>query len=417
MNPETQDINWKRIRTWLIVILSIKVFGFLALFESAGLNKLVKIGLGVSMTLVLLFFLKRLVTKCGGLQIDLKNQLVLIFYLLYFLLALISITWANDYMFATIQLLRDLDLLAFAFLFIVTLRYIQDVTKTHIDLPLFLAFAITISSSYFLIGYFADPDKFMRLTHGGDVARLGGLIMNPNELGMLSSVGSVAILLTFKNYKRKWILVLMLVVNLAVMFLTGSRSSSIGFLATIGLLIFTGNNAKFKFISVIGLAIVAPLVINEVVLDETKGGLDEVMSMTGRLPFWKALLTEGLPKEPFFGYGFMNINYTKFFQVKNSYPASMTHNTFIQVLMNLGLVGFSIVLAQMTMFIRSLIQWKEKTQVIACVCLFIPILVNSLTEFGIWGETNYGILFYQLLFLWFIIKAIRPTPHPDTSRV
>lgn len=401
-------MNWGRVRFWLVVILAIKVFGFLALFESAGLNKLVKIGLGVSMTLVLLFYLKSLTTRLGGIKVSFKNQLVLVFYLMYFLLALISITWANDYMFAIIQFLRDLDLLAFSLLFIMAIRYVQNVSGDSRDLPWFMAFAIFCSSFYFIVGYIVDPDRFMRLTHGGDVARLGGLIMNPNELGMLSSVGSVALLLILKEYKRKWVLVVLLLANLYVMFLTGSRSSSIGFLATIGLLIFTGNNAKFKVLSLVGLAIVAPIIINKIVLDETKGGLDEVMSMTGRLPFWKALLTEGLPKEPFFGYGFMNINYTKFFQGKNTYPASMTHNTFIQVLMNLGLVGFTIVVLQMTMFFRSLIQSKEKTQVIACVCLFIPVFINSLTEFGIWGETNYGILFYQLMFLWFVVEAKRP---------
>lgn len=29
--------------------------------------------------------------------------------------------------------------------------------------------------------------------------------------------------------------------------------------------------------------------------------------------------------------------------------------------------------------------------------ILIPIVINSFTEFGIFGESNYGILFYQLL--------------------
>jgi hypothetical protein len=31
-----------------------------------------------------------------------------------------------------------------------------------------------------------DPDTFFRLTNGGEEARLGGVMMNPNELGMLA---------------------------------------------------------------------------------------------------------------------------------------------------------------------------------------------------------------------------------------
>lgn len=33
------------------------------------------------------------------------------------------------------------------------------------------------------------PDTFFRLTHGGEEARLGSVIMNPNKLGILAGVG------------------------------------------------------------------------------------------------------------------------------------------------------------------------------------------------------------------------------------
>jgi hypothetical protein len=29
--------------------------------------------------------------------------------------------------------------------------------------------------------------------------------------------------------------------------------------------------------------------------------------------------------------------------------------------------------------------------------VFIPVIINSMTEFGIFGETNYGIIFYLML--------------------
>ena len=81
---------------------------------------------------------------------------------------------------------------------------------------------------------------------------------------------------------------------------------------------------------------------NSICIFKDDGGIDEVLSMTGRLPFWTALLNEGIVREPFFGFGFMRINYTDYFQGLNTYPAKMTHNTFMQVLMNLGFVGFFI---------------------------------------------------------------------------
>jgi len=41
------------------------------------------------------------------------------------------------------------------------------------------------------------------------------------------------------------------------------------------------------------------------------------------------------------------------------------------------------------------------------MALFIPILINSFTEFGIFGEANYAILFYQFLIVLFVID-VRP---------
>ncbi len=389
--------------------LVVKIFGFLAISESAGVNKVIKIGMGTSMTLGVLMLTLMMARKGYQFRTDARNSLSLWLYVAYLFLGTASIFWANDYHFAIIQIFRDFDLLVFSFLF---LRIMQTLNAYHseakLQLPMMWSYGIFFSSLYFLLGYWIDPDTFMRLTHGGEVARLGGYIMNPNELGMLSSLGASVIILDFTREKKKWLYVVFLGVNLYVMFLTGSRSSSIGFILVCGLLTLRSNNLKIKALMVAGFIFVVPLAVNEIILNEEKGGLDEVMSMTGRLPFWKALLTEGLPQEPFFGFGFQNIYYTKFFQGKNTYPASMTHNTFVQVLMNLGLVGFFIVIFQMVLTFRSVIIDKNGQKKFFFWCMFTPLFINSLTEFGIWGETNYGILFYQMLFLWFVVEAKPP---------
>ena len=60
--------------------------------------------------------------------------------------------------------------------------------------------------------------------------------------------------------------------------------------------------------------------------------------MTGRLPFWKALINEGLPREPLLGFGFMRIDYKEYFQSTHTYPGKMTHNTFMQVFDEFGVL-------------------------------------------------------------------------------
>ncbi|MBK7805842.1 MAG: O-antigen ligase family protein [Saprospiraceae bacterium] len=181
------------------------------------------------------------------------------------------------------------------------------------------------------------------------------------------------------------------------LYATGSRSSLIGALLIIYFHISQSDKKQLKALIIAGMLIIAPVAIWKVVL---KGGdterLEEVMSMTGRLPFWKALISEGLPREPLLGFGFMRIDYKEFFQSTHTYPGKMTHNTFMQVLMNLGFVGLTLVIFQMIFTLRGI--FKENKEIkLMLLGMLIPVIINSFTEFGIFGESNYGILFYQLV--------------------
>ncbi|MBK7632968.1 MAG: hypothetical protein IPJ13_00835 [Saprospiraceae bacterium] len=53
-----------------------------------------------------------------------------------------------------------------------------------------------------------------------------------------------------------------------------------------------------------GMLIIAPKAIWKVVLKggDTEKTREEVMSTTGRLPFWKALISEGLPRGTLLGF-------------------------------------------------------------------------------------------------------------------
>ena len=398
----------KRTVLFLHIIMFFKVFSFLALSESGGVNKAFKVVVSLLMTALIVIVTRKMLKKGYQFKFNYIHTFILVFYIMYLLLGTISLSWAGDFIFATIQIFRDMDLFVFSILFIRVLRAYNTHHEKELNLSTFLVYGIFVNALYFFQGHFSDPDKFMRLTHGGTVARLGGLIMNPNELGMLCSLGGACVLLQLGVSKNKFILVIVLGIDLYTMFLTGSRSSSIGFILVAGLYALLSESKGLKAIMLVGMLIGAPIVLTKVVFSEEKGGAEEVMSMTGRLPFWKALLTEGLPKEPLLGYGFMNIYYTKYFQGKNTYPASMTHNTFVQVIMNLGLIGATIVLFQMVFVFRGLIRNKNSEERKVFILIFTPIFINSLTEFGIWGETNYGVLFYQLIFLSLVIQPDDP---------
>ena len=81
---------------------------------------------------------------------------------------------------------------------------------------------------------FVNPDVFFRLTHGGEEARMGGYMMNPNELGMLAGIGVAGLLFDLRRNHAKWWTIFKLVILFFGLYATGSRSSLIGALLIIG---------------------------------------------------------------------------------------------------------------------------------------------------------------------------------------
>jgi O-antigen ligase len=271
-----------------------------------------------------------------------------------------------------------------------------------------LARSILLVSLAFIIGMFVNPDLFFRGTHGGEVQRLGGFIINPNELGMLSVLGGAMGYIELLNKQNKIYNYVVVIASIAVLLLSQSRSSLGAFIIVSGIYVLLMDNYFIKVAIIVGGILVMPVVLNTIVFKQ--GNVEEVMSMTGRLPFWADLIEKAFADRPLLGYGFMRISPNTFddkFDSVHAYAASMTHNTFVQVLINLGLVGMFIIIIQlMTTFFAITIE-KDKWLKYAAIFQLIPLFINSATEFGIFGETNYGIMFYQMMFLTFTFYAVR----------
>ncbi|MFT7543604.1 MAG: exopolysaccharide production protein ExoQ [Gammaproteobacteria bacterium] len=395
----------RNISTILVVILCIKIAGYFCVVEDRTINQIFKIIARVGMTGLIIVAQFRLIRLGCQPLFKYENVLAPVFYLIYLFIAIASFSWSTDPGYSILQWLMTFESLVFVFVF---MRVISMVNiyfpEQTIDLIKTFTLAVFPIMVIFIVGSFIDPDFFYRGMRGGEEQRLGGYYMNPNELGMLSSIGAAMTYLYFQTAKKKLFPIVMMIASIVVLVLTASRSSAIGFLLIMGILILQSNNKKLKVIMFAGVALAVPAILKFVIFKDG-GGMEEVMSMTGRIPFWTALLQEGIVREPFFGYGFMRINYTDYFESLNTYAAKMTHNTFMQVLMNVGFVGFFIVFWQLVLTIRNFVK-ERKTSLYGnfFIALFIPAFINSLTEFGIFGETNYGILFYQFLILLFVIQ-------------
>lgn len=394
----------RHIELILILILFIKIGGYFSIVEERSINQIFKTISRFGMTISILVVFRKLKQMGCVPAFSYQQILAPILYIVYLFIGLASFGWSTKPSYSILQWSMTFDSLVFVFIYMKVVMLVNHYFPSYkIDLVKIFAWATFPFMLIFILGSFIEPDIFYREMRGGEEKRLGGWIMNPNELGMLSSMGAALSYLHFQASKRKFWPVLMLLAAIIILGLTSSRSSAIGFLLIMGILVLMSENRKLKISMFVMVGIATPVMLKYVIFKES-GGIEEVMSMTGRLPFWTALLNEGIVKEPFFGYGFMRINYTDYFQGLNTYPGAMTHNTFMQVLMNVGFVGFFVVFWQVVLTLRNFFKAKGHMYFQFFIAVFIPIIINSFTEFGIFGEANFTILFYQFLIFLFVIK-------------
>lgn len=395
-SPFLKKINWQ-----LLLILLLMIACFFTWSENVAITRAIKV-VGRMGMLCASWYIYRSIIQYGAIDnLKTHNILSLAFYGLYLLLGFASFMWSTDVGFSALQWFMTSQTLVFCFFFIKSLYLLDEFFPEH-NIRLFnllgnAAFALIL---IFVVGMYVNPTVFYRMTNGGEESRLGGYLINPNELGMLASLGLAGLIFDLRRNQKKWWTIFKLLVLFCALIATGSRSSLIGVLIIVGFHLLLSNKKKIAIVGIGLMMLLSPIAIYKVVLKNgDPSRMEEVISLTGRLPFWKALINEGLPREPLLGYGFMRIDYKEYFQSTHTYPGKMTHNTFMQVLMNLGLIGISIVLFQLIFTTRSIMRENAEKKLML-LSLFIPLIINSFTEFGIFGESNYGILIYQMIIMY-----------------
>ncbi len=385
-------------------MLGLRIMSYFTLFpNSVAMTQIVKVGLRFMLTFLAFMLLKSLREKYKTHRIEFGDLTPLLLYCAYLLLGLLSFFWSSIPFYSALQWAMVVEALAFSWFFYQLVVYYNAVSDNHARFALLFGRATMWICIGFIIGLIVDPSTFYRQTHGGEVSRLGGYIINPNELGMLAVLGGVMGYIELLEKRPKALNVLVIVASVAALLLTQSRSSLGAFMAVTALYVLRLGNMKVIFFSIVAAVLVLPVLVQTIILKQ--GDLEEVMSMTGRLPFWQDLIADGFTKEPLLGYGFMCISYHEYFDSIHSYAAKMTHNTFIQVLMNLGLVGAFICLLQMAATFYVIGKSNDTSNKWLAWMMLIPVIINSTTEFGIFGESNYGIQFYQLILLFFVVKC------------
>jgi exopolysaccharide production protein ExoQ len=401
MIPNTTALHeafLKKTNAYLFVVLLLMIACFFTWSDNIVTTRTIKVigRMGVMLTTIALYYS---IIRYGAINaMGYKNIFSPLFYIIYLVLGFVSFLWSTNPGYSALQWFMTFQSLVFAYFFIKSIKILDYYFEGHsIRLYHLLGNSVFVILLLFLLGMFIDPITFFRLTNGGEEARLGGIIMNPNELGMLAGVGVSCLVFDLYRKENKTATIIKILLIFWALYMTGSRSSLVGALLIVFFHIKQTKGKILKVVFITAVVLIAPIAINKMIL---KGGdssrIEEVMSLTGRIPFWKALITEGLPREPLLGFGYMRIDYKDYFQGTHTYPGNMTHNTFIQVLMNLGFIGLTIALFQL-FFTLQAFRTENKETKLMLIGILIPIMINSFTEFGIFGDSNYGILFYQMI--------------------
>ena len=388
----------------LISILIIRICSYFMLSEEVVITQTLKVVMRITTALWVLLISGNY-ARHQKTNINFDYTLSPLLYITYLMLGVASLYWTSSFNDSILHLLMDAETLFFSYIYI---RLISKRNANNPDNPIRLSRIIAISifliSTVFVIGMIVMPEKFYRFTHGGEEARLGGFIINPNELGMLIAIGIATTFIELKfsfNKIFKWTMMALLLYALV---LTGSRSSLAGLFIIMIFFASQSKTARMRALIIAFMVLASPYVFLQLFIKQ--GNMEEVMNMTGRIPFWKDLLCFNFPKEPFLGYGYMRIDYSDKFESFSSYAGAMTHNTFLQVLMGLGLVGFFIIICQMSATIHAISASNDIQKKRLSIALFIPVIINSFTEFGIFGETNYGIMFYLFIVFSLSLKPV-----------
>ena len=391
---------------FLLLFFAIRIATYYALFpDNITLTRAIKVGGRLLLTLIALITLLKFSRNWK--QISFKYIMVtpFVLYCSYLFLGLLSIMWSTNPSFSMLQLSMTFETFVFSLIFYRVVLYYDGAFDRKVPIIVsLLSRAVFIHSVWFILGSQLDPDFYYRTTHGGTVARLGGLIINPNELGLLALMGIGAAYIEILNEKNQKFQIINIMTMLTVLLMTQSRSSLFSFFFISGIYLLLTKNYYIKFGAVVVSILVIPVLFNTIILKD--GNMEEVVSLTGRTEFWQDLVNEGFPERPILGRGFMSIAENKWFnkyQSTHSYTASMCHNTYVEVITNLGLVGAFICLLQLLWTFAAIVLNKNRTLQIMALFMLIPLLLNSITEFGIFGHNNYAIQFYHFVFLFFTL--------------
>lgn len=230
------------------------------------------------------------------------------------------------------------------------------------------------------------------------------IALDPNYLASCMVIATTILLKRFiypQNKRYRFFYIVLLTVILIGLLMTGSRTGMIAFI--LGFFVLILKDKRKIFIALFGMFILTIAVLYLLPQDIQdrlfyKSYIDS--SNIKRVQLWNSTINKILEK-PFIGHGTIS---TKMI-ISDYNVAGASHNTFLMILLNFGLLGF---VAFMTFYLKIFILCLKKD-----MYLFLAIFINlSFTSFII--SNNISIFFWTTL-VFLILSVNYKIDHPEVS--
>lgn len=248
-------------------------------------------------------------------------------------------------------------------------------------------------------------------------------MINANVIGQHSAIGFIMAfwLLTQKRYEKRfrWFYIIIAAIDVAFAALSASRKAIIILVLAIVLYFLFQSKSPLKFLGKV-IIVIAGIVLLWLALTKIPflynlGGnrLEQMLNgfsmnedMDGSTSFRMSLIQWGFnwfTQKPYFGYGADNFRcLVGGMHTWSGLGGTYAHNNFIEILVNLGLVGFvlyySMYVKIIVRFIKSL-RYKDLQKLIFG-CVFLSVFIN---EYGMVTYLDkYMQIFYAIV--WFVIS-------------
>lgn len=218
----------------------------------------------------------------------------------------------------------------------------------------------------------------------GNVIILGTAI-NPNFLGIPTVAASVLLFYSFLYEKKRALTFILLFINVFAVFCTASKGNSLSLVATIALItLYWVSNRNVSLYRKLAFCIVLVLCFFMFVSFLQQNLPEQWERMTnisaaddnGRLELW-SYAYNGFAEHPLLGHGVgsMKMNYGK-----------VTHNTYLQMFYELGLVGgISFLFFSFSLLLKSF-KLKNKGVFFVLLAIFVKLFfMSALDDRTVWG--------------------------------